>query len=280
MSGIGGGRADEAEAVLLQLLGQGLRPRGGGDVGHAAQGGRSGSAWRQTIAARPPGRSRAARALAIVASILRAVADDGRVGHQPLDVGAPNAATFSGSKPRTRRGSPRACAGSSATTGRTGTPRGRAARRARGRRGPDGPTRHRGRRRSRASDAAQGSAPARPRPESRSHSPVLPHGCDRTARRRSRPCMNALTTGPATSQAARPRGPSGRSTLRPDDAAAGALRDDLEERLAAHDAAGVPDRDAAAGAPVGDHHGVEEADRADPVHARARRRPCRRLRHG
>src|SRR5690606_31191385 len=44
------------------------------------------------------------------------------------------------------------------------------------------------------------------------HPPVLPHACDSAARRRSPRVMNAFTTGPATIQPARPRGPSGRST--------------------------------------------------------------------
>ena len=77
---------------------------------------------------------------------LAAVADDPGVGEQPLDVAARR--TRRRARSRTRRtpaGSPRACAGSSATRARPGTPRARAARTARRRRAARGPTRRRGR---------------------------------------------------------------------------------------------------------------------------------------
>ena len=66
---------------------------------------------------------------------LAAVADDRGVGEQPLDVAlAERGRRARGRSPRMRRGTPRACAGSSATRGPTGSPRGRAARRRRARR--------------------------------------------------------------------------------------------------------------------------------------------------
>ena len=76
---------------------------------------------------------------------LGAVAHDARVAQQPLDVGRPELGHGGDREARERgRGTPRACAGSSATTGRTGTPRGTAARTARRRRAPAGPTPRRG----------------------------------------------------------------------------------------------------------------------------------------
>ena len=80
---------------------------------------------------------------------LAAVADDPGVGEQALDVVVAEAGDRVGRSRRRRCGTPRACAGSSATRARTGSPRGRASRTAAGRRRPGSPTRRRGRRGSR-----------------------------------------------------------------------------------------------------------------------------------
>ena len=91
---------------------------------------------------------------------LRAVADDPGVGHQPSPVALVERGHRRAGRTRRRRpGTPRACAGSSTTTGPPGTTRARAARTARRRRGPACPIRRRGRRPSAGPGRAVGAGP-------------------------------------------------------------------------------------------------------------------------
>ena len=121
-----------------------------------------------------------ARAFAIAASILPRWRTIAASASSRSTSRSPKRATRSGRSPRTRRGSPRACAGSSATRAPTGSPRGRAARRGRARRGRAGPTPRRGRRcRAGRSSPSSGRLDVRrPRPDD----PVL----DRDGVRRDR----------------------------------------------------------------------------------------------
>ena len=136
--GVRGRRADEAEAVRASAPSRAPSTRA------STRGGRRASAapaaHRRGTTTRAPGtrrRRRAARprrARSRSPLDLRAVADDRRVAHQPLDVARRRTAPpRPGRTRRTRRGSPRAWRGSSPTRAPTGTPRGRASRTARAR---------------------------------------------------------------------------------------------------------------------------------------------------
>ena len=145
---VDGRRPDEAEARLAQLLRERHRAgrlRGASRRGTRAAGRRPGTT-RRAPAARA--RNRATRlSRARWRSRPRSCRGDGRSRRreQPLDVPLPELGDADrGRSPRTPRGTPRACAGSSATRARTGSPPGRAARRARARRRPAGPTPRRG----------------------------------------------------------------------------------------------------------------------------------------
>ena len=117
-----------------------------------------------------PSRS-AARPLLDRGLDLGAIANDPRVRQQPLHVplaeGRDRADLEAGGRPP---GTPRACEGSSATRGRTGTPPGRGARTSPDRRGQGGPIRRRGNRRTRARRSPTSSAGVR-RPHGLSESP-------------------------------------------------------------------------------------------------------------
>ena len=164
---VGGRRPDEAKAAPLQLPGQ-RRGLGGRRrdvvVGAwrplAGVGAKGPDQLRQRLAC-PREARRAARAFAIAASILARLRTIPSSASSRFTSPSPKAATRSISKSAKRPGTPRACEGSSATRGRTGTPPGRGAHTGLGRRAPGGPTRRRGSRRTRAPRLPTGSAAVR-----------------------------------------------------------------------------------------------------------------------
>ena len=135
---VGGRRAHEAKAAPLELLRQRRRLRR--DRRHVAERAGRARGARRARRTRPARRgARRARpppcAFAIAASILPRWRTIAGVGEQAADVALAEPRDRLDLEARERRAeAPRACAGSSATTAPTGSPRARAARRCRGRR--------------------------------------------------------------------------------------------------------------------------------------------------
>ena len=127
------GRADEAPAAALEVLGERARLRASSArARRVAPPARGTGSKRQTNAASEPSASTistARCALLIVASILPRWRTIAGVAEQPLDVALAEARDLLEVEAGERaRGTPRACAGSSATRARPGSPRGRASR--------------------------------------------------------------------------------------------------------------------------------------------------------
>ena len=201
---------------------------------------------------------------------LEPVADDAGVGHQPGAVAVVERRDHLGVEPgEGGPEAPRACAGWSARTGRTGTPRGSAARTAPARRGRPHPTRCRGRRGSRACSRPRRSAPARRRrPGRRSPAARRRASASASMASRARPNIHRFT-GSAALASRRPTvgGRRTSSSVQCSAAPAPPTPGSTDASPAVEQPADLPQpepRPALPGQlPRGDHHDVGEAQRAN-----------------